>query len=272
MSTVQVAGCEIAYRESSGTGRPLVLVHGNSSSSATWQALLDGPLGERYRCVALDLPGHGASGLAPDADGYSLPGYTTLVAEFAGSVGAHEPVLVGWSLGGHIALEAVPALPDVAGLVVFGTPPVASPADLGIAFLPNPAMGVGFAAEVDEAAARGYAASSLRPGSPVPLQPFVDDILATAGEARAGLAASFPAGRYVDEVAILGALTIPIAILHGREEQLVSLDHIAGLTAPTLWRGAVQVIDGAGHSPHHETPEAFTDLLSQFLLELPARR
>jgi pimeloyl-ACP methyl ester carboxylesterase len=36
---------------------------------------------------------------------------------------------------------------------------------------------------------------------------------------------------------------------------------------PTLWRGAVQVIPGAGHTPHWETPEAFDALLAAFVNE-----
>jgi len=52
-------------------------------------------------------------------------------------------VIVGWSLGGHIALEAASALPDAAGFVIFGTPPVSGPADMPEAFLPNPALETG---------------------------------------------------------------------------------------------------------------------------------
>jgi pimeloyl-ACP methyl ester carboxylesterase len=36
---------------------------------------------------------------------------------------------------------------------------------------------------------------------------------------------------------------------------------------PTLWRGAVQTIPGAGHAPQWETPEAFDALLAAFIAE-----
>jgi pimeloyl-ACP methyl ester carboxylesterase len=88
MTIVQVNGQDIAYRQSEGTGRPVVFVHGNSSSSATWRHLLAGPFGQRYRCLALDLPGHGASPAAPDAAGYSLPGYAAVVTGFLAAVDA----------------------------------------------------------------------------------------------------------------------------------------------------------------------------------------
>ena len=36
----------------------------------------------------------------------------------------------------------------------------------------------------------------------------------------------------------------------------------------TLWRGAVQIIPGAGHTPQTETPETFSALLSAFVDEV----
>ena len=152
--TVTVGAQEISYLESEGTGRPVVFVHGNSSSARTWQPQLEGEFGGRFRCLALDLPGHGHSAPAADHANYSLPGYAEVLTGFMGNVGVLDAVVVGWSLGGHIAIEAAPAMTDVAGWAIFGTPPVSDAGQLGIAFLPNPVMNVGFAANVsrDDAA------------------------------------------------------------------------------------------------------------------------
>ncbi len=265
---ITVGGQRIAYAQSPGTGRPVVLVHGNSSSAATWQGLLDGPFGQQYRCLALDLPGHGRSAPAGDADGYTLPGYAAIVAGWAGAVGAADAAVVGWSLGGHIAIEASPGLPGAAGYVIFGTPPVSSPAQLAEGFLPNPAMNAAFTAELSADEARGFAAASLAPGSGVPLDDLVAEILATDGAARAGLYAGIGAGKFADEVALVQGLTVPVAVLHGEAEQLVSLDYLRKLDIPALWRGAVQVIPGAGHSPQLETPAEFAGLLGAFMADL----
>jgi pimeloyl-ACP methyl ester carboxylesterase len=266
---IDVGGQRIAYAQSEGQGRPVIFVHGNSSSARTWQQVMAGPFGPRFRCLALDLPGHGNSAKAANREDYSLPGYARVLAGFARATDASDAVIVGWSLGGHIALEAASALPSAAGYVIFGTPPVASAAQMGEAFLPNPALNVGFTADVDPDQARAYAASFTAPGSALSLDEFVADILRTDGEARAGLVASVGEGRFADEIAIVSTLRQPLAILHGEDEQLVSLDYLATLTIPSLWRGAVQVIPGAGHALHQEAPDTFAALLEQFLAGLP---
>jgi pimeloyl-ACP methyl ester carboxylesterase len=267
-SEITADGQKVAFARSTGNGRPVILVHGNSASAATWGNLIDGPFGQSFRCLALDLPGHGRSAKAASPDGYTLPGYAALLAAFAKATGAPDAVVVGWSLGGHIAIEASPGLPGAAGYVIFGTPPVSSPAQLAEGFLPNPAMATGFTAEVSEDEARAYAAAMLAPGSDVPLDGEVADILATDGAARAGLYAGIGEGKFADEIGLVQGLTVPVAVLHGEAEQLVSLDYLNALEIPALWRGAVQVIPGAGHAPQLEAPDAFAALLTAFIADL----
>ncbi len=62
-------------------------------------------------------------------------------------------------------------------------------------------------------------------------------------------------------------LTQPLAVLHGAQEQLINGDYFKTLTMPTLWRGAVQIIPGAGHIPQWETTEQFDALLDGFMAD-----
>ena len=119
---------KVAYRQSQGTGPTIVLVHGNSASSKAFARQLDGTLGRTYRVIAYDLPGHGKSDDAADpAKTYTMPGYARVLREVAAQLGADDAVFVGWSLGGHIVLEAAPDLPDAKGFAIFGTPPTSFP-------------------------------------------------------------------------------------------------------------------------------------------------
>jgi|SRR5580658_4630134 pimeloyl-ACP methyl ester carboxylesterase len=265
---VTVGGQEIAFLRSSGGGRSVVFVHGNSSSARTWRPLLDGSFGQRFLCLALDLPGHGDSPPATDHSTYSLPGYAAVLAEFARATGAADAVFVGWSLGGHIVIEAAPALPEAAGFVIFGTPPVASAAQMADAFLPNPVMNTGFTADVSPDEALAYARSFSGPGSALVMDEFTADIARTDGAARTGLLASVGEGRFADQVAIAASIGRPLAILHGQGEQLVSLSYLRRLKIPGLWRGGVQVIAGAGHALHQEQPGELASLLEQFITDL----
>ncbi|MDN3359835.1 alpha/beta hydrolase [Actinomadura sp. DC4] len=267
---MNIAGQRIAYLDSPGGGgdRTVIFIHGNSSSARTWLPLLTGAFGRRFRCLAFDLPGHGRSEPARDRSDYSLPGYAAVLAGFARTLGATDAVVVGWSLGGQITLEAAPALQDAAGFVIFGAPPVASAAQFPEAFLPNPAMSAVGSPSLSDAEALSFAESFTAPGSTLATGDFVSDILATDGAARAGLGSSVGEGRFADEVAIVAELRRPLAILHGAGEQLVNLDYLRGLTIPALWRGEVQLIPGAGHAPHQETPERFAALLTDFIGDL----
>ncbi|MFF4214097.1 alpha/beta fold hydrolase [Streptomyces sp. NPDC001796] len=272
--STKIDGQQISYLESPADqgsqdhSHTVIFVHGNSSSARTWLPVMDGDFGRRFRCLALDLPGHGQSAPARDDADYSLPGYAAVLTAFAQELGVPDAVVVGWSMGGQIAMEAAPMLSDARGFVVFGAPPVASPAQMAEAFLPNPAIGALFAAHVSESEAMLAAESFIAPGSPLDTGEFVSDILATDGAARAGLQSSASAARFADEITIVTELRRPLAILQGADEQLVSLDYLRKLDIPALWRGEVQVIQGVGHAPHQEAPQQFATLLTEFIGDL----
>src|SRR5271163_4077761 len=264
---VEAPNGAIAVRESEGQGPAVVLIHGNSSSSRAFSRQLDGPMGKRFRLVAVDLPGHGASDDAKDPDAYSLPGHARAVRAVVETLGLGDAHFVGWSLGGHVALNMAPDLPKARGFLIFGTPPLTSRASMGEAFLPNPAMKFAFRKSFDRVEASAYLAAFFRPGF-VDVPPFfLDDILRTDGRARSGLAAHAANGRYPDEVAVVRDLNVPLAVLHGADEQIVNGRYFASVIMPTLWRGAVHQIPRAGHTPQWETPEAFNALLEAFLAE-----
>ena len=264
--TVQVNSLSIAYRESSGKGPAALLVHGNSASSRVFQPQIESPLGEKYRLVAIDLPGHGESSNASDpATTYNMPGYAEVVVSVAKQLGLEQAVFVGWSLGGHVVIEAMPQLPQAAGFMIYGTPPLAFPPDMAQAYLPNPAMAAAFQPSMTDAEADGFAAACLKPGTTDIPEIFREDIRRTDGQARAGLAASIRPDGYLDEVIAVAQMTAPLAIVHGEQEQLVNAAYIQSLTMPTLWRGAIQMIPNAGHTPNWEQPAQFNALLEAFI-------
>jgi len=106
-------GTTINYSDHGGDGRPVILVHGITEDSRSWE-----PVAERlhpdHRVIALDLRGHGASSRAARYDLESMAGDVVAVIEDLGLVGdAH---LVGHSLGGAV-VSAVGAAVPVASVV-----------------------------------------------------------------------------------------------------------------------------------------------------------
>jgi pimeloyl-ACP methyl ester carboxylesterase len=89
--------------------------------------------------------------------------------------------------------------------------------------------------------------------------------LRTDGRARSNLGASVQRGEARDECKVARDLKVPIAVLHGGEEQLVNGGYLGSVPMPTLWRGAVQIIPEAGHTPQWETAEAFDALIEAFV-------
>lgn len=70
-------------------------------------------LSDRYTCIAVDMPGHGAS--APQLERTSIEGFGSVVNALRAHLGLVKPVLVGHSMGGRIALEASRQEPDAFG-------------------------------------------------------------------------------------------------------------------------------------------------------------
>ena len=255
----------IAIHDSAGEGPAAVLIYGNSSSSRAFGRQLDGALGRRFRLVAIDLPGYGASDKARDPGAYSLPGHARAVRVAVDALGLREARFVGWSLGGHVVLEMAPDLPEARGFMIFGTPPIGPPPSIGEAFLPNPVMKTVTAERIDRDRAEALVASMFAPGFADVPPFFLEDVLRADGRARKFLAASLAPGGFRDQVAVVRDLKAPLAVLQGAEEQLVNRAYFALLAMPTLWRGAVQIIPGAGHAPQWETPQAFDALLAAFI-------
>lgn len=95
---------------------PLVLVHGLGGTVENWRALAP-PLAARHRVLVPDLPGHGSSGLLPEArDVDALAEAVLGIVDAEGLAGA---VWIGHSLGGLVSLRAAAHRPEAArGLVL----------------------------------------------------------------------------------------------------------------------------------------------------------
>jgi pimeloyl-ACP methyl ester carboxylesterase len=108
-------GVPIHY-EVQGSGTPgLVFVHGWSCDRTYWEGQFGG-FASQYQVVAIDLAGHGESGL--QRDDWNITAFGQDVAAVAEKLGLKQVVLIGHSMGGPVIVEAARLMADrLAGLV-----------------------------------------------------------------------------------------------------------------------------------------------------------
>lgn len=98
--TVPTRSGEVAYAEF-GTGRPVLFIHGLGTNGIFWRNLVE-LLRDGYRCIAVDLPGHGASPVSTGRD-HTLHGLADSLADFCDAMELHAVDLVANDTGGAIA-------------------------------------------------------------------------------------------------------------------------------------------------------------------------
>jgi 3-oxoadipate enol-lactonase len=92
-----------------GRGEPLLLIHGLGCSGADW-AFQVAALEKRFRVIVPDLPGCGHS--PPPRDEYTIGGLAVALWSLLDHLGVSRPNIIGFSLGGAVALDMAAQRPD----------------------------------------------------------------------------------------------------------------------------------------------------------------
>lgn len=259
---LRTAAGGIAVTEVHGGGMPVLFLHGSGASQNAFRHQLRTAAETGSRAIAFDLPGHGLSDDAADPDAvYTLPGLAGLAAEVLDRLGESRALVVGWSLGGHVAVELLAARPDlVAGLLLCGAPPV-----------PRGLIGAlrGFHAGWDMLLAskphftpRDAARFAKLCYNDTADPAFLLDIARADGRLRARVSRDMMAGRSIDQRRTVEASPAPVAFANGEHDPFIRLSYLEGMAMPALWSN--RVIADAGHAPFWERPAAFDGILADF--------
>jgi pimeloyl-ACP methyl ester carboxylesterase len=261
-----IDGVRIHYQEK-GTGTPLILIHGYTSSTYSWKDVFE-PLAKTFRVIAVDLKGFGFSG-KPDGD-YTRRAQAILVSHLLEHLNIQKAWLCGNSMGGEVALNVALANPDrVAGLILIdsGGVQVKGSGSLAPRYLLVPVVGrvlIVLALRSDKLVREGLEKS------------FYDRTKITNErvanyyrplQTRSGQLAALRARTQADQFPIepeLPRINVPTLILWGAQDALIPLE--AGRKINSLIKGSRLVIfDSCGHLPQEEMPARTVDEIAKFI-------
>lgn len=266
-------GHRVAYRLA-GSGAPIVLIHGITSSSATWEKVA-GALAERHTVLVPDLLGHGSSA-KPRGD-YSMGAFASGIRDLVVALEIGPATIVGHSLGGGVAMQFTYQFPERSqrlALVASGGLGSDLHGFLRAATLPGsevviPLLANNQVLSAGRAVGRALDRLGLRLGT--------DALEIARGHASLGdsetraafvqtLRASIdPTGQRVRATDRLYLATqLPLLILWGARDRIIPVAH--GRNAHDLVPGSrLEVFEGAGHFPHLDEPERFVATLEEWL-------
>ena len=262
---------EICVVDNEAAGPAILFIHGNSGCKEVFHHQFNSSLAQKYRMITFDLPGHGASDdAAVPNDVYRMATMTPIIRKLLEALDARGAVLVGWSLGGHLAIELAGAYPEHKGMVISGTPPFGpGRGEIALAFNATEEMALTDKDEFDAADAALYAGAIL--GSEAAKEKiFTDAVVRTDGAMRTvsigDWAMNDDAGLY--QKTVVAEWAHPIAVIQGESEPFVNTDWMKKVTWGNLWRGKYHIVKGAGHAPFLEASEDYNKLLERYLKEL----
>jgi 2-hydroxy-6-oxonona-2,4-dienedioate hydrolase len=246
-----------------GTGDDVLLcLHGAGSRADRWRPALPLLAAAGFRVLAVDFPGHG---LAERQPGYrhGTPAYTRAVGELLDALDLGRVSVLGTSLGGHVAATLALARPEVVrSTVLIGAvglvPPEPEAEDAG-----SPIV------DTSEAGTRAKLRflvhdQTLVTDEWVREETLIGNAPGTT-EARAELARYLAHDMSGDVVGTeYAALDLPTMLCWGAQDVWIPTT-VGEATAKVVPHAEYVELEGAGHAPYFERPEAFTELVLPFL-------
>ena len=250
MPKINRDGAEIYY-EVHGSGPPLLLTHGYSSTSEMWQGQT-AALSKHHKLVLWDMRGHGRSDYPDDASAYSEALTVADMAALLDEVGADRAIVGGLSLGGYMSLAFYRAHPArVRALLIIDTGPGFKKDDAREAWNKR-AHDTG-----DRFEREGLA--GLTSGS--------RERSGVRHRDASGLARAALTQHDARVIELLPDIKVPSLVVVGAEDApfLAAADYMAA----KIPAAKKVVIPAAGHAVNIDQPQAFIDAVLPFLDSLP---
>ena len=251
----------LSYRES-GSGTPLVLLHGFPFSAALWRPQMEA-LATRCRAIAPDFRGFGGSEVT--AGPYRMEQLAEDTVGLLDALGLEQPVTVcGLSMGGYVAFALYRRHPDRVRALILADTRAEPDTEEGRSRRDRTAemaLNEGAAVVAEEMLPRLLAASTLqsRPSVVKELQGIME-----SADPRAMAAALKGMSLREDARPLLGRISVPTLVIVGREDAIAP-PQTARAMADRIADARVEIIDDAAHVSNLEAPERFNAVVTGFL-------
>jgi len=266
-------GHRVAYRMA-GSGPVLVLVHGITSTSATWTKVMP-YLASRYTVIAPDLIGHGDSA-KPRGD-YSLGAYACGLRDVLVALGHDKATFVGHSLGGGVAMQLAYQFPErCERLVLVGSGGLGRELSvvLRAAALPGselvlPILASERVTDVGRVVGRVLGRLGLKVGTDIEEMSRGHASLGDR-EARSAFVHTLrtmvdPGGQRVNATDRLYlAEHVPFLLVWGQRDSLIPVEHAHAAHA-LVPSSRLEIFPEAGHFPQLDEPQHFIHVLRDFM-------
>jgi len=266
---LEVEGVRVHFQEK-GAGPPLVLLHGNNSSTYTWKDVYD-KLAARHRVVAVDLKGFGFTS-KPEGD-YSVEAQAALVVRLLDKLNIGRAVWCGSSLGGTVALAAAVEHPERVRALVLADAPAYSDmrgATLAPSYVKWPYVGgaVSALALVSDKLVRDGLKESFYDDSKVTDERVAAYYLPLTTRGGQYAARRVRLERQFERVErALDKIRQPALLVWGAEDRLILPEDGKRLQAD-LPGSRLVFFESCGHLPQEEMPERFAQEVLDFTSRL----
>lgn len=258
-----------------GSGPAVVLLHGANGSVGDWAAVSS--LLADFRVVAIDRPGHGYSS-RPEPGPWTPDKQAAAIREALAAISVARPILVGFSWGGTVATAyALDHPAEVAGIVTVGAPFHDWPTPVNASYrLPTwPVVGPAFTYGLAPIAGRllgdAMTATVFAPETPPP--EFAASPWPLAVRSRTYLANAEDIRELkpflLRQKARYAGLDLPVEILHGTGDGVVSVDIHARPAAAAMRRARLTLVAGAGHMIPYTRPELVAAAIRRIAASAP---
>jgi pimeloyl-ACP methyl ester carboxylesterase len=259
---------KIAYVDSKGEGFPIVFIHGNSCSSKVFKKQI-AHFSLQHRVVAIDLPGHGKSDRTNHpSDAYTIPGYAKILDEVTKALKLKEFVVVGFSLGGNIALQWTQVTDRIKGVMMVSSAPMKYSEEAFLSYLPYEGSYAASPDGLTESQAKQYMGAGGFDTQDPSVYFMIQDAMKTDGAARATMVASVLAGKGIDETGIVSELVVPLAVVIGDKDNTIGREYISGLHYSNLWHNEIDVLSDARHAIVYHQADRLNSLLENFIRDV----